>query len=218
LMTGHEGHPSLLARLAGESDVELHRTTGWVLLAVAIVAITLGARGTITFIRETLRINRGDARWFLRWPTAVLTGRFAKHRGHFDPGQRLANIAFVATLGTLVGTGIALTTLHGGSTFARVARVHHDATYVLTGLVVAHVIIASGVLPGYRGAWRAMHLGGRPPTTTMRRLWPNEAPAACATRDQPETSRTPRSDGSSAPIPDAPAVRGTRLGSGARDQ
>ena len=53
---------------------------------------------------------------------------------------------------------------------------HHTAPVLSTTvLVIAHVIIAIGILPGYRGVWRAMHLGGRTPATTVRRLWPNEA-------------------------------------------
>lgn len=174
LLTGHEGRPSALARLVDESDVELHRQAGWVLAGVVVVAVTLGVRGAITFGRETLRVDRGDGRWFARWPAGALRGRFAPHRGHFDPGQRLANLAFVATLGTLIGTGFALTTLHGGPTFVWLARTHRYATYALTVLVVAHVLLAVGVLPGYRGAWRAMHLGGRTPAATMRRLWPQD--------------------------------------------
>jgi formate dehydrogenase subunit gamma len=49
------------------------------------------------------------------------------------------------------------------------------ATYALAVLVVAHVIIAIGILPGYRGVWRAMHLGGRTPASAMRRVWPASA-------------------------------------------
>jgi formate dehydrogenase subunit gamma len=109
LTTGHEGRPSRLARFVHEPDTELHRKAGWALVVVAIVAVTLGVRGAITFVRETVRINRGDGRWLLRWPLGALTGRFSNHRGHFDPGQRLANLAFVASLGTLIVTGVALT-------------------------------------------------------------------------------------------------------------
>jgi formate dehydrogenase subunit gamma len=176
LDTGHEGHPSTLARLAREPDVELHRKTGWALVALVAVAITIGVRGTVTFVRETLRVNRGDGRWFLRWPVGAITGRFAKHRGHFDPGQRIANVAFVATLGTLIASGVSLTSLHGGPTFVWLVRLHRTSTYALTVLVVAHVLVAVGILPGYRGAWRAMHLGGRTPAATARRIWPDAAP------------------------------------------
>jgi cytochrome b subunit of formate dehydrogenase len=191
LLSGHEGRPSVLARLVDEPDVELHRQAGWALAAVAVVAVTLGARGAFTFVRETLRIDRGDGRWLARFPRGALTGRFTRHRGHFDPGQRIANIAFVATLGTLIGTGIGLTTVHGGPTFVWLDHVHRLATYVLAVLVAGHVLVAIGVLPGYRGVWRAMHLGGRVPTATARRVWP-ETPgldppdAAADESDEPE--------------------------------
>ena len=172
LLTGHEGRPSLLARVVDEPDVELHRTAGWGLAVLAALSVTVGGRGALSFVRETVRIDRGDGRWLARFPIGAITGRFGHHRGHFDPGQRLANVAFVATLGTLLGTGIGLTTVHGGPTFVWLRQVHRGATYVLTVLVVGHVVVATGILPGYRGAWRAMHLGGRVPAATVRRLWP----------------------------------------------
>lgn len=176
LRTGHEGSPSLLADVAGRSDADLHRQAGWISLAVAGAGLTLGVRAAWTFVRETVRVDRGDGRWFRRWPSGALTGRFAPHAGHFDPGQRLANVAFVATLGTLIGTGVAMTTLSGGPVFASLVRVHRAATYVLTALVAGHLLVVAGLLPGYRGAWQAM-IGGRGvPAATVRRLWPADLP------------------------------------------
>jgi formate dehydrogenase subunit gamma len=172
LRTGHEGRPSLVARVFGAPDTEVHRNAGWVLVAVLGVGVTLGVRAAWTFTRETLRVDRGDARWFLRWPAGALTGRFARHDGHFDPGQRLANVAFVGSFATVVVSGVALTTLSGGSTFATMVRVHRGATYVLTAVVVGHLVLVSGILPGYRGAWRAMVGRGRVRRGTARRLWP----------------------------------------------
>lgn len=172
LRRGGEGEPSVLARLLEEPDVELHRAAGWALAALAALGLTLGIRAAWTFVRETLRVDGGDGRWFVHWPRGALTGRFSPHRGHFDPGQRLANVAFTITLAALVGSGIALTTLHGGPTFAWMVKVHRYATYALTPLVAGHVLIAIGLLPGYRGVWRAMHWGGRISLATARRLWP----------------------------------------------
>jgi formate dehydrogenase subunit gamma len=178
LRTGQEGRPSLLARALGLADVEIHRRAGWVLVVLVGLGVTVGVRGAWTFVRETLRVNRGDGRWFLRWPIGVVTGRFAKHRGHFDPGQRLLNVGIVASLGTLIVTGVGLTTIHSGSDFVLLARLHRGATYVLTALVVGHVVVAIGVLPGYRGVWRSMHLRGRTPKATVKRLWPASVDAA----------------------------------------
>jgi formate dehydrogenase subunit gamma len=144
-----------------------------VLVGLAVVGVTLGIRAAWTFVRETARIDRGDARWFRRWPVGAISGRFAPHRGHFDPGQRLANVAFVASLATLIGSGVALTTLSGGPTFATMVRVHRAATVVLTALVIGHLVVVSGLLPGYRGAWRAMVGRGRVRADTARRLWPS---------------------------------------------
>ena len=49
---------------------------------------------------------------------------------------------------------------------------HRWATFVVTPVIVGHIVIAAGVLPGYRGVWRSMHLGGRLPADVARRIWP----------------------------------------------
>jgi cytochrome b subunit of formate dehydrogenase len=182
LRTGHEGEPTILADVLDTPDTEVHRTAGWVLLGVAVGGPILGIRGTLTFLRETLRINRGDGGWFLRWPRGALTGRFGRHRGHFDPGQRLLNVALIGALGTVIVSGVFLTTLSGGQTFATMVRVHRGSTYVLTGLVAGHLLVTLGILPGYRGVWRAMHWRGRVPEATVRRIWP----ATVADREEGE--------------------------------
>jgi formate dehydrogenase subunit gamma len=128
-------------------------------------------RGVIAFVRETVRIDRGDGRWWRRWPTAIFTGRFARHEGHFDPGQRVANL-IVGGLFVLASTGLGMTMLHGGPLFAWLGHVHRFTTFVITPILAGHILVAIGILPGYRGAWRAMHLGGRVSETTARRLWP----------------------------------------------
>lgn len=172
LRRGGEGEPSVLAKLFEQPDVDLHRAAGWALAAIAALGLTLGSRAAWTFARETVRVDPGDGRWFAKWPAGALTGRFGAHRGHFDPGQRIANVVFVGSLATLIVSGIALTTLHGGPTFVWMVKAHRYATYVLTPLVVGHILLAVGLLPGYRGVWRAMHWGGRVPLATARRLWP----------------------------------------------
>jgi cytochrome b subunit of formate dehydrogenase len=172
LLAGGEGHPSPLARLFGRPDTRVHVWFGWALTTTLAVGVVIGFRGVITFVRETFRVDHGDGRWFLRWPAGALTGRFARHEGHFDPGQRVANVILVGGLLVLTGTGIAMTTLHGGPVFARLAQIHRWTTIVLTPVIVGHTLIAVGVLPGYRGVWRAMHAGGRVPLATARRVWP----------------------------------------------
>jgi cytochrome b subunit of formate dehydrogenase len=172
LQTGHEGEPTVLADLLGTPDTEIHRTTGWMLVGLAVGGPAAGLRGALTFVRETLRVERGDAGWFRRWPRGALTGRFGRHGGHFDPGQRLMNLGLVGALGAVIVSGVALTVLSGGPTFATMVRVHRGATYVLTALVAGHLVVALGLLPGYRGVWRAMHGRGRVPEATARRLWP----------------------------------------------
>jgi cytochrome b subunit of formate dehydrogenase len=172
LIAGQEGRPSPVARLLGMSDVDIHFYTGWALAGLAAVAVTLGVRATRTFVRESIRYDRGDATWLRQWPAATVTGRFARHEGHFDPGQRVANVIVVLLLATLVGTGIGLTMVVGGAAFVWLDRLHRWATYLLTPVLAGHIIIAAGVLPGYRGVAWSMHLGGRLSVPVARRLWP----------------------------------------------
>ena len=172
LLGGQEGHPSILSRATGVADTRLHVWLGSALTAVVTFGIVAGLRGIPQFLRETVRHDRGDLRWFVRWPKGVVTGRFARHEGTWDPGQRIANIVIVAGLLVLIVSGIGLAVLHGGHTFAFFAQVHKWTAIALTPVLLGHIVIATGVLPGYRGVWRSMHLGGRLRRETADRVWP----------------------------------------------
>lgn len=172
LRLGHEGQPSLLSRLTGRPDTQLHTWTGWAMAAIVVVGLVVGVRAVATFVGESVRFRRQDVTWLTRWPKAVLTGRFARHEGHFDPGQRIANVVMVLLLAALVVSGVGMARLHGGPTFAFLVRVHRWSTYLVTPVIIGHILIAAGVLPGYRGVWRSMHLGGRLDRRVAGRLWP----------------------------------------------
>ncbi|WP_328415075.1 hypothetical protein OG470_22190 [Micromonospora sp. NBC_00389] len=101
-----------------------------------------------------------------------MTGRFARHEGHFDPGQRVANLLMVGLFVALIGSGIGLVLVTGGPWFVWLQRVHRWATYLITPVLIGHIVIAAGLPPGYRGVARAMHLGGRLPLQVAQRLWP----------------------------------------------
>jgi formate dehydrogenase subunit gamma len=183
LLAGREGTPSPLALVTGVPDVQLHVWFGWALLLVAVLPLPYALRGLATFVRETVRIDPGDCAWLVRWPIAIATGRFPRHEGHFDPGQRLANIAIVALLAALIVTGVALVFVKVGPAFAFLAALHRLATLAFTIVIAGHVIVALGVLPGYRGVWRSMHLGGRLRLDTARRLWPGWTDREVGRRD-----------------------------------
>lgn len=187
LALGREGEPSLLARILDSPDIDIHKLAGWSLATVGIVAIVFGAGAARTFVTETFHHRRSDARWFRAWPRAVFTGRFAHHDGHFDPGQRVANVVMVGGLAILVVSGVGLVVVHGGQTFVWLLLIHRWATYIVTPVVVGHVVVASGILPGYRGVWRAMHGRGDVADDTARRLWP-----AWAKRAEPGPDRAAR--------------------------
>ena len=183
LLAGREGAPSPLALVTGVPDIQLHVWLGWALLLVVALPLPFALRGIAKFVRETIRVDPGDRAWLVRWPIAIATGRFPRHEGHFDPGQRLANIAIVALLVALIVTGVALVFVKVGPAFAFLAAIHRLATLAFTVVIAGHVIVALGVLPGYRGVWRSMHLGGRLRLDTARRLWPGWTDREVGRRD-----------------------------------
>ncbi len=172
LLSGREGEPTPLARAIGIPDTSLHVRTGLALLVLGAIGVTIGARASRTLFAESVRFDRSELGWVRAWPAAVFTGRFRRHQGLFDPGQRVANMVMVGGLAVLCLSGLALSTLHGGDLFVVALWIHKVATYVVTPVIVGHVIVASGLLPGYRGVWRAMHLGGRVQSRVADRLWP----------------------------------------------
>ena len=202
---GGEGNPSPLARVFGVGDVTLHVWTGRALAVLALLPLILGRLGIATFLRETFRRDRGDGRWWARWPIGALAGRFGRHEGRFDPGQRIANVVLVGGLVVLTISGLWLTTVHGGPTFVWLNRVHRWTALVLTIAIAGHLVIALGMLPGYRGVWRAMHLGGRVPEATARRIWPGWT-------ERELRATTPGSAPTAGPSEREPAAPGARPG------
>jgi formate dehydrogenase subunit gamma len=172
LVAGREGEPSPLARITAIPDTTTHLWIGWALTAITALGVMVGIRGVRTFIMESVRFDRADSRWLRRWPNAVLTGRFGKHDGHFDPGQRIANVVIVLLLATLIGSGVGLAYVTGGPSFVLLRQIHRWSTFLITPVLIGHIVVASGVLPGYRGVARAMHWGGRLRVEVARRLWP----------------------------------------------
>jgi cytochrome b subunit of formate dehydrogenase len=165
--------PSPLADVLGVPDTTIHEITGYAVIAVVAASIAVGVRASVSFVRASLRFDQTDRRWFARWPAAVFTGRFPHHRGHFDPGQRVANLVMLIALVSLAGSGLGMLFLPAGPVSLVLPKVHRWSTFVVTPVVLGHVLIAAGVLPGYRGVWRSMHLGGRLPVDVARRIWPD---------------------------------------------
>lgn len=192
LLAGREGEPSPIALLTGIPDATIHTWLGWALVVVALSPLPFALRGIVRFVRETLRYDHGDLGWLARLPAAIVTGRFPRHEGHFDPGQRIANVAIVVLLLVLIASGVGLTLEHVGPVFAVLAAIHRLATIGFTIVIVGHIVVALGILPGYPGVWRSMHFGGHLRMDTARRLWPGWAerhsagtPAPVLPRSQP---------------------------------
>jgi cytochrome b subunit of formate dehydrogenase len=173
-----EGHPALARPLGGHVPTATsHRLVGYGLLIAAALIAVVWWRAAGRFVANSVRFSRIDLRWLAGYPRMALApGRSepAPHRGHFDPGQRVFNVLLVLTFLVLGVTGIVMGMPERflPSVFGWSLRIHELATWVLIGLVAGHLLLASGLLPGYRGVWRAMHLGGRVPAATARRLWP----------------------------------------------
>ena len=163
--------PSPVQRLTGLDDGFAHEYVGLLLLPVVLVGSAAGWRGVRTFVAETVRFRRTDLGWFRDWPRAVVSGRFAYHDGHFDPGQRLANLVMVATLLAVLLTGVGALYL-GRPLNILVFQLHRWSAFLITPVLLGHIVVAAGVLPGYRGVWRSMHLGGRLPVDVADRIWP----------------------------------------------
>jgi cytochrome b subunit of formate dehydrogenase len=210
LLTGREGQPSPIALLTGIPDATIHTWLGWALVVVALAPLPFALRGMVRFVRETLRYDDGDLRWLARLPAAIVTGRFQRHEGHFDPGQRIANVAIVVLLLLLIASGVALTLVDVGPVFAVAAAIHRLATIAFTIVIVGHIVVALGILPGYRGVWRSMHLGGRLHLDTARRLWPGWVERESASSRDPEPSGSPPRHGPTR----QPGTRGSRRGQG----
>ncbi|HEV8560052.1 MAG TPA: cytochrome b/b6 domain-containing protein [Actinophytocola sp.] len=172
LTLGEEGEPSVLSSLFGVPDTELHTFAGWVFAGLVALGVVLGWRAARTLLVDSVRFRRTDLRWFARWPAALFTGRFGRHEGHFDPGQRIMNLVLIVLLLALIASGVGLVVVSGGPLFVVYNRIHRWSTYLVTPAIIGHIVIAAGVLPGYRGAWRAMHLGGRLRARVAERLWP----------------------------------------------
>jgi cytochrome b subunit of formate dehydrogenase len=172
LLLGREGQPSVLAGPLGVPDVVIHKDVGWGLAGLGAALLLFRLRAVGRFLAASLRFDRGDLAWVARWPQAVLSGRFAHHRRHLDPGQRIANLVLAGALAVLVLSGLGLMLFHGGPAFVVLVRVHRWTTYLITPVIVGHVLIASGLLPGYRGVWRSMHSRRGVEERTARRLWP----------------------------------------------
>ncbi|HEX5018557.1 MAG TPA: cytochrome b/b6 domain-containing protein [Actinomycetes bacterium] len=172
LLIGREGDPSPLSELTGVSDARLHVWVGWALIGVLALGLVAKGRSLALFALESVRFRKTDLLWFRRWPLALFTGRFTRHEGQLDPGQRVANVVLAVALVAVLASGVGMALLHGGPAFVWLVRIHKWSTYILIPLLLGHIVIAAGVPPGYRGVWRSMHLGGRLDRNVAQRLWP----------------------------------------------
>jgi cytochrome b subunit of formate dehydrogenase len=184
-----EGRPAIERILGGHvSTAHWHRWIGFVLIGSAALVLLLRPRAVGRFLIDSVIFGRDDLRWFVTYPGFLTASRRhapGRHRGHFDPGQRVMNVTIVVCFAALSVTGLmmAFPQRITPAAFEWSVRVHRLATWLLAGAVAGHVVVASGVLPAYRGVWRAMHRGGRVQARLAHRLWP------VWTERQPEAAR-----------------------------
>ncbi|GAB4001160.1 hypothetical protein GCM10029992_35760 [Glycomyces albus] len=148
-------------------DSDVHTWLGWGFTAVAALGPLLRPRGAVRLVRESVRFDRSDARWLVRWPKAACTGRFAYHDGHFDPSQRIANLVMIILLAALLVSGIGLWAVSGGPMFVWFNRIHRWSTYRVTPVIIGHILMppdcyrATGASGG-RCTWEADSTGATP--------------------------------------------------------
>ena len=174
-----EGVPELQNLLGGHvATGRWHRWIGLGLVITLVLLVPLlRPRAVLTFLRESARFSRLDFGWVRSFPGFALglsRQKLPWHGGHFDPGQRLFNLALVAALLALSVTGVlmAFPDRFQPLVFAWSLRIHRIATWLFVALAAAHIFVASGLLPGYRGVWRAMLGSGRVNRSLARALWP----------------------------------------------
>ncbi|HET9477133.1 MAG TPA: cytochrome b/b6 domain-containing protein [Dehalococcoidia bacterium] len=182
-----EGVPELQTLLGGHvATGRYHRWAGLGLVITLVLLVpVLRPRAVLTFVRESTSFSMPDLQWLRSLPGVALglsRQSLPWHRGHFDPGQRLFNLALVAAFLALSVTGIlmAFPDRFQPLVFAWSLRIHRIATWLFVALAAAHIFVASGLLPGYRGVWRAMLGSGRVDQSLAQRLWPGWAERADA--------------------------------------
>ena len=150
---------------------------GFALAVLPVAVVTLRPRVVRRFLADSLTFARTDAAWVRAYPRFLLAPRRnapARHGGHFDPGQRVMNVVLVLSLVALTLTGIVMSFPEriSPAAFAWSLGAHRVSTIVLVLALAGHIVVASGILPAYRGVWRAMHGDGRVPARLAARLWP----------------------------------------------
>jgi len=176
-----EGRPALENAIGGHVAAAVsHRWVGYALIGTGLAVLALRSRAARRFLLESVRFRPADLLWFTTYPLFLLRPSRhapARHEGHFDPGQRVLNCVILLSFTILAVTGIVMSFPEAvtPAAFGWSLRIHKAATWVLAGSVGGHVLVASGILPAYRGVWRAMHGGGRVPAGLARRLWPRWA-------------------------------------------
>ena len=186
MLVGYE-RASPLARLAGRPDGEIHELSGYAMILVFLVWLRSACVGCVRSSVRRRASNAGTGDGCSAGPGRPSPARFRNHSGHFDPGQRLATIVIVVLLTIVVVTGLGAIFGPSGGVRGVMFGVHRWASYALTPVLVGHIVVAAGILPGYRGVWRSMHLGGRPPVGVARRIWPTWLDETQSREDPPRS-------------------------------
>jgi cytochrome b subunit of formate dehydrogenase len=175
-----EGVKAVADLFGGHSSVAiLHRWLGYAVMVAPVIALVIRPKAVARFFSEASRADPGDRAWWIRFPRFLISPHrwpLARHRGHFDPGQRFMAWALVLVLLVLTISGMLMVFAvdYLGGTFGAVSRLHTAASLMLATLLIGHIGIGIGIPKGYRGVWRAMHVpaGGRISKQLARALWP----------------------------------------------
>lgn len=167
--------------LGGHLAVDaVHRQLGMIfVIALALLVLLLPGR-IRRLLQDATRFKRVEWRWpldFLRFYLWPARHSVPFHNGRFDPVQR---IILAGIIGTVVLTGVSGVYIYLAPPFGRLLLAYVISTHVVTswlliGLLCAHILAGSGLLRTHRGIATAMFGDGRVAVGLANTLWPGWA-------------------------------------------
>ncbi|HEU0196392.1 MAG TPA: cytochrome b/b6 domain-containing protein [Nevskiaceae bacterium] len=170
-----------VALLGGHLRVNaIHRGLGLAFAVAWLLIVCVQPRRIGRLLRDTLRFQCGDGRWFVEFPRFCLTPRrwpAPFHAGRFDPAQRVVFLLLVVAVVVVSLTGVYMywEPRWGRLMFVLMIRAHIVAAWTLIGCLCLHVAAGCGLLPSHRGLVTAMFGDGRVRLTRAQALWPGWA-------------------------------------------
>lgn len=141
------------------------------------MAVALRFRGTVHFLSEYTRWSLNDLVWLIKFLPSLIRPdrvRLPVIKTKINPGERLVgqtmlaicSVLFLSGLVRMIGEQVPRGVVN------RAEVVHQAAALLLYFVGAMHMTVGSGILPAYRGVWRAMFGDGSIEISLGRRHWP----------------------------------------------